>query len=331
MLSFKINHLPQSSLQVAYNTMTNKSFKVYDPPAFTAMHMQPRQELDAMLQPDFDKFFIVRIEDMYRLVQRPVSACRATTHSCLFLTSGEAVMKIGSQTYRLHPHEILFVPAGQVFSFQPGDVNTGFLCNFHDDTLTGPFGKTAVLEAFEFLKVWGSPLVQLPEETSHFVLQLFQRLLLDYSRHGLQHPDITQTYLNTLLCEVNRVYRPAGSSTPAAALHIARRFRELVFTHIRHKHRVTDYAALLHISPNHLNKTVKAVTGQSPTRWIDEAIILEAKVLFNQSHMSVQEVAAAVGLEDPSYFTRLFKKYEGCTPTQFRRVIEKSGYSLHMS
>jgi AraC-like DNA-binding protein len=311
--------------------MTNHSFKVYDPPAFTARHMQPAQELNAMLQPDFDKFFIVRVEDMYRLVQRPVNACRATTHSCLFLTSGEAIMKIGSRSYCLHPHEILFVPAGQVFSFQPGDVNTGFLCNFHNDTLTGPFGKTAVLQAFDFLKVWGNPLIQLPQETSDFILQLFQRLLLDYSRHGLQHPDIIQTYLNTLLCEVNRVYRPAGSHAPLTGLQIARRFQELVFTHIRDKHRVTDYAALLHISPNHLNKTVKAITGQSPTKWIDEAIILEAKVLLNQSGMSVQEVSAAVGLEDPSYFTRLFKKYEGCTPTQFRRMIEKSGYSLHIS
>jgi len=303
-----------------------KSIKVYDPPAFTAAYMQPKQELDKMLQPGSDKFFIVKIEEMYRLVQRPVAASRGTTHSCLFLTSGEAVMKIGSREYTLHPNEILFVPAGQVFSFQPGDVNTGFLCNFHNDTLTGPYGKTAVLQAFEFLKVWGNPLIQLPAVTVQFVLQLFERLLLDYMQHGLQHPDIIQTYLTTLLCEVNRAYQPVNNELPGAALHITRRFKELIFTHIRHTHRVTDYAALLHISPNHLNKTVKAITGQSPTKWIDEAIILEAKVLFNQSEMSVQEVATAVGLDDPSYFTRLFKKYEGCTPTQFRRVIEKSCY-----
>jgi YesN/AraC family two-component response regulator len=35
-------------------------------------------------------------------------------------------------------------------------------------------------------------------------------------------------------------------------------------------------------------------------------------------------VANEVGIEDPSYFSRLFKKYEGVTPSDFRKMIEKS-------
>lgn len=81
---------------------------------------------------------------------------------------------------------------------------------------------------------------------------------------------------------------------------------------------------LMHVSPNHLNKAVKAATAKSPTKWIDEAIVLESKVLLYQSHRSISDIAAEVGLQDPSYFARLFKKYEGITPQTFRKRIEKS-------
>jgi AraC-like DNA-binding protein len=87
---------------------------------------------------------------------------------------------------------------------------------------------------------------------------------------------------------------------------------------------VGEYAQALHVTPNHLNKAVKGVTGKSPSRWIDETLVLEAKVLLHQTDLSVGEVAAALGLFDASYFSRLFKKYAGVTPVAFRKKIEKS-------
>jgi AraC-like DNA-binding protein len=100
-------------------------------------------------------------------------------------------------------------------------------------------------------------------------------------------------------------------------------FRKLVYTHFRTKHLVTDYAALLHVTPNHLNKNIKAFTGKSPTRWIDEMILSEAKVLLRQTSLSISAVALKVGFTDQSYFARLFRKYEGVTPSSFREGIEK--------
>jgi AraC-like DNA-binding protein len=285
-----------------------KEIEIYDPNTFTSRFMEP--ELKRILKPDIGKFFTIRIEDMYRLVTRAVPASRSTTHSCLFVTEGEAVMKIGGELYTVHKGEILFVPAGQVFSFDPGHVNRGYFCNFHSDILNGMHSK------FEFLRVWGNPLIRLDEQTSQFVLHLFQRMLLDYTQSG----ELIQPYLITLLSEVKQVYKPLSDVNQP----LVNRFKELIFSKIKTLHQVSDYASLLNISPNHLNKTVKAITGKSPGKWIDEAIVLEAKVLLTQSDCSISEVANEVGLEDPSYFARLFKKYECMTPSDFRKMIEKS-------
>jgi AraC family transcriptional activator of pobA len=286
-----------------------KEIAIYNPTTFTARFMEPA--LKDILKPEIGKFFVVRVEEMYRLVTRAVPASRSTTHMCLFLTEGEAIMKVGAQLYTIHQHEMLFVPAGQVFSFEQGDVNKGYLCNFNTDILAGWFHK------FEFLRVWGNPLIGLNPQTAQFVLHLFQRLLFEYT--GLNNPDIIQLYLVTLLSEIKQSYIPLSDNN-----HLMSRFKELIFSKIKSLHQVSDYAALLNITPNHLNKTIKTLTGKSPTKWIDEAIVLEAKVLLVQSELSISEIANEVGVEDPSYFTRLFKKYEGMPPSDFRKMIEKS-------
>lgn len=304
--------------------MKEKStIQLYDVGTFTSRFM-PSDELGALLKSDAGKFFIVRVEEMYRLVQQRVPPSRATTHTCLYLTEGRAIMNIGGRMYSIGPDEMLFVPAGQIFSFEEGDVNRGYLCNFHDDIVIGKFGKSDLLRDFEFLRIWGNPRITLDPPTSEFVRHIFRRMLLDYAENGLRNPEIIQPYLITLLCEVNRAYGPVVGDRQVPAVTIANRFSELVFSSFRSIHLVADYASRLNITPNHLNKTVKAVTGKSPTRWIDEAILVEAKVLLRQSDLSISEIALEVGFEDQSYFARLFKRYEGITPTEFRRMIDRS-------
>ena len=286
--------------------------------------MQPEQKLDAILKSDFGKFFIVKVEKLIRLIKLPVPPIRSTTHTFIYLTDGEAVMTIGSETYKIFKNECLVVPAGQVYSFDHIDENHGYLCNFHNDIIIGKFGKNELLKDFEFLRVWGNPRISLDKQTSKFVRRLLKRILLDYSENGLTNLDIIQSYFIALLCEVNRVYKPVSASTQTNSVSITNRFRELLVDRIKTSHRVTDYASELNITPNHLNKAVRTITGKSPTKWIDEAIVLESKVLLYQSSLSISAIAAEVGLFDASYFSRLFKKYEGVTPLAFRKMIETS-------
>ncbi|GAB4017625.1 AraC family transcriptional regulator [Spirosoma koreense] len=304
--------------------MTKTRIKIHSVESFRESYIQPEQKVDALLKTDFGKFFIVKVEELIRLIKLPVPPVRSTNHTLIYLTDGEAIMTIGSETYTIFKDECLVVPAGQVFSFANLDLNQGFLCNFHNDMIIGKFGKADLLKEFEFLDVWGNPRISLDPQTSGFVAHLFNRILLEYSAHGLRNPDIIQPNFITLLCEINQVYKPLSSSTQTNAVALTNRFKELLFSTFKTNQRVTDYASLLNITPNHLNKAVRSITGKTPTKWIDEVIVLEAKVLLHQSKLSVSEVAAEVGIFDASYFSRLFKKYEGITPVAFRRMIEMS-------
>ena len=284
--------------------------------------MEQNQRLNTILKPDFDKFFIVRVEDLIRLMKLPVPPGRVTNHTFIYLTDGEAIMRIGSESYRIVKDECLVVAAGQVFSFDNVDINKGYLFNFHEEIFIGSICRSDVLREFEFLKVSGNPKITLNDEISGFIKQLLDRLLIDYQTNGLQNREIIQSYLLSLLFEVNGVYSKSTLVPHSKSVDISNQFRELLFMHIKTKHLVSEYAEILNITANLLNKSVKMATGKSPTKWIDEAIMLEAKVLLYQSNLSISEIASEVGFFDQSYFSRLFKKREKTTPLQYRKMIE---------
>lgn len=57
--------------------------------------------------------------------------------------------------------------------------------------------------------------------------------------------------------------------------------------------------------------------------WIDIVRIQRSKRLLSETRQSVIDVAATVGIEDQSYFSRLFKKETGLTPSAFRKEMQK--------
>jgi len=292
----------------------------YAPEGYLRQFMPAPGPLQALLSAEAERFFIVPVEQMYPLFPRALPPARSTAHSCVYLTSGFARMNIGHDAYTIGPHEALLVRAGQVYSFQPGDVNTGFVCHFHDDFLVGSQAReTSTL--FDFLHAAGSPVVSLGSTIGGFAEQVLGRLLAEYQLHQLQYPDLLRAYLLALLHELQRTYAASQPATLSAAATITNRFKQLLASSLATTHRVSDYAEQLNVTRNHLSKCVRSVTGKSPARWIEDSLVLEAKVLLFQTTWSVGEVALAVGMADASYFSRLFKKHAGVTPLEFRKKI----------
>ena len=82
-----------------------------------------------------------------------------------------------------------------------------------------------------------------------------------------------------------------------------------------------DYAAALSLHINHLNRSVKEVTGKTTSHHIAARIIKEAKALLQHSDWNIADIVYSLGFEYPSYFTLFFKKHTGLTPTQLREPV----------
>ena len=88
-------------------------------------------------------------------------------------------------------------------------------------------------------------------------------------------------------------------------------------------HSVTDYANRLGVSPKSLTKNFQKIGINTPSDFIKNRIILEAKRQILYSTDSVKQIAFDLGFNDPAYFSRFFTKSTSKSPLQFKKEFKK--------
>jgi len=79
-----------------------------------------------------------------------------------------------------------------------------------------------------------------------------------------------------------------------------------------------DVAHELGMTPGHLTTVVRRRTGRTVQEWIIERRMAEARSLLSDTELPVSEIARRVGMSDPGYFSRLFRRTHGASPRQWR-------------
>jgi AraC-like DNA-binding protein len=97
-------------------------------------------------------------------------------------------------------------------------------------------------------------------------------------------------------------------------------FLTLLTKRCKEEHEVSFYAEQLCITPQYLSRTLKEQSGRSAGRWIQDALMVEAKSLLKMPRVSVQEVARQLHFPDQSTFGKFFKKHAGISPAMFRKA-----------
>ena len=96
--------------------------------------------------------------------------------------------------------------------------------------------------------------------------------------------------------------------------------KALEYLHENYKKYVTldEVSRFVNISPYYFSKIFKEEVGFNFIDYLTRIRREKAKQLLNNKELSVKEICLEVGYNDPNYFSRLFKKQEGITPTDFR-------------
>ena len=92
--------------------------------------------------------------------------------------------------------------------------------------------------------------------------------------------------------------------------------------YIRHNYRkdlsLEEMSRQMDMSPYYFSKLFKEVTGSNFVEYVTGVRMKCARELLLEGGKSIKQICAEIGYSDPNYFSRIFKRYEGCTPTEFR-------------
>lgn len=85
------------------------------------------------------------------------------------------------------------------------------------------------------------------------------------------------------------------------------------------RHRKVDYyASKLCLTPNYLSNVVKGESGMTVMQWINRYAIQQVKVMLKYSDLSISDIADRINIDNPSFFSKFFKRETGMTPNEYR-------------
>lgn len=83
---------------------------------------------------------------------------------------------------------------------------------------------------------------------------------------------------------------------------------------------IEEMSALVHISSSSLRRLFKLHTGKSPSEFLAELKMVVAARKILETNERISDIAYHVGIDDPNYFSRMFKKHFGVTPYSYRQL-----------
>jgi len=118
----------------------------------------------------------------------------------------------------------------------------------------------------------------------------------------------------------HKCYHHLSENFPRVNNRIPDRFINLVQQNYKKERFLNFYAEKLEITPKHLSRTMKSLTGFTAVEWIERFVVLEAKVLLKSTNLSIQQIADELNFPSQSFFGKYFKKNIGMSPKEFRNT-----------
>ena len=155
------------------------------------------------------------------------------------------------------------------------------------------------------------------------IVSYLNSILAEQSKQGYEYVRMKQMYLGIMLVTLIRIKKnqfDAKEHTPSWQSEMVLDALNRIDAHLDENFDFIEEAARQHITPSYYRMIFKKITGLSPLEYLNRVRILRALELLQTTYLSVGEVADAVGIHDPNYFSRLFKKLVGCPPSYYKSI-----------
>ncbi len=250
---------------------------------------------------------------------------RSNFYTLLLVTRGKIQIRLNLIDYSAEKDMILFLFPNETIQFISASEDFLFYgIAFTPDFLTRAGVNKRYLDTLDFFSSYHNPQLRIKHSDANTLCSsldaLYRRTVTE--RNYPFRTEIVQHLFTAFLYELAAVYQ---NNYTGKQIHVSRKedisvqFLKLLPQHFKEERGVKFYADHLFVTPKYLSETVKEATGKTAGDFIDEMVMLEAKVLLKNASLSIAQIAEELHFGDQFSFSKFFKRESGVTPSEYRK------------
>lgn len=285
-----------------------------------------------------------RLEEIYEIERKTLWHSADRRSILLFIVNGACVIELGAEKFILNEGDVFFIPPRTEYQRKPLKDTPCKFIYLHFTTEGEPISvsfeeaKKALLDdavkstALQDTKKLSNlpPHLYLMQKTTEKerlseVYGFLCGIIEIYQTNPNNAPLLTALRLTEFLSTLSLIPSSEvfANTTDSKLPNLLRNALSLVQQSYDKKLSTEELAAYCHISPQHLIRLFKNHLGVTPLQYITKNKMSSAIEMLRQSELSIKEIAYALGYDTPSYFTRLFTKEIGSSPSEIRTRIHE--------
>lgn len=240
----------------------------------------------------------------------------------IVIFDGHAEHEFDQHILHLDARDVTILIPGQIHCFKKYTGVKGYVISFKDTFLfevenTVNFQRNLAIifnfQAFEKVSLGNVNFATI----CHLCTLFWAEVYRDYHKNNAL---ILQHLFTAFLLVIDREMH-SGGVAPYMDKHrkLSIEFKILVFNNIHAKNNVQYYADQLNVAVKTLQDSMKISFKESPKKFLKKALILKAKQLLQNQTLQIQEVAYFLGYNEPTNFTKFFKKETDFTAEDYRK------------
>lgn len=265
---------------------------------------------------DFAKNYLIHLQEVGELTAiKPHTSCREGLISYLFLivTSGSGQLVYDGRQYALNTGDCVFISCRKPYSHTSSEDNLWSLSwvHFFGANMSGIYDK--------YIERGGQPVIS-PDN-----LILFSQLISDILSIAGSYDYIRDMKINEKLCSLLTLimsdsWHPESSPHTGAKKQSLQNIKAYLEEHYKERITLDLLSEKFYINKFYLARSFKEQFGVTILSYLDHIRINHAKHLLRFTDMTAEAIGCEVGINEPGYFNRFFKKLEGVTPGEYRKL-----------
>lgn len=258
-------------------------------------------------------YFYVQIQD-HPYIDIPY---RAESYAIEFLKKGSIIMQTRLNKIVVEAPAILAIGPNVIRSFTKNSEAIlmdiiFFKPEFFLENQTNIF----FLSQYDFFENSDTHVFPLEKKTKPKFEQLFSLIGETLNAEHFHQASILRSYLYILIFELDAIKNAVPSNETRNLLF--EKFKEILEKDFIKHRSPAYYADHLNVTRKYLSEVIKNNSGKTTREWIDDMVILEAKVLLHNKSLTINQISETLHFSNQSVFGKFFKNQTGLSPLEYR-------------